>query len=336
MSPLFQVHTTRGALVESVHRVSCIVRHRSGAVVAMSGESPPLTWWRSAAKPFQALPLVQDGGVERFGLDPDDLAIACASHSSEPGHLAAVERFMAKVGVSETDLACGPHPPLSADVHRALLQSGQEPTPRWSNCSGKHTGMLALARLHGWSLQGYQEPNHPVQQRIIEAISAWTEVTADRLALGIDGCATTCFGLPLEGMALAWARLGGSPEPPAAHLRAAMLAHPWLVAGTGRPCTEIMEAWPDQVIAKIGAEGVYGAAIPALELGIALKVEDGDMRASAIALVAVLQQLSEELGGALPAFPTAELARWMEAPIRNTRGTVTGVTRASGRLVFSA
>ncbi|HUG28566.1 MAG TPA: asparaginase, partial [Gemmatimonadales bacterium] len=291
MSLPFQVQTTRGAMVESVHRVSCVVRHRSGAVVATSGETPPLTWWRSAAKPFQALPLVQDGGAERFALDNADLAIACASHSSEPGHLAAVERFMAKVGVSESDLVCGPHPPLSAEVHRGLLRSGQEPTPRWSNCSGKHTAMLALARLHGWSLEGYHEPNHPVQLRIAREIASWAEVPPESLAVSTDGCATTCFGLPLEGMALAWARLGASPEPATARLRASILANPWLIAGTGRPCTEIMEAWPDQVMTKIGAEGVYGAAIPALELGIALKVDDGDMRASAIALVAVLQQL---------------------------------------------
>ena len=336
MSPTFHVETTRGTLMESVHRVSCVVRQGSGALVATSGEPAPLTWWRSAAKPFQALPLVQDGGVERFGLDAEDLAIACASHSSEPGHLAAVERFMAKVGVSETDLACGPHPPLSGDVHRGLLRSGQEPTPRWSNCSGKHTAMLALARLHGWSLQGYHEPNHPVQVRIAREIAAWTDVPPESLAVSIDGCAATCYGLPLAGMALAWARLASSPEPSAARLRASMLANPWLIAGTGRPCTEIMAAWPGQVVAKIGAEGVYGAAIPALELGIALKVEDGDMHASAIALVAVLQQLSEELGAVLPAFPLAALARWIEAPVRNTRGTVTGVTRASGRLVFSA
>lgn len=336
MSSPFQIQTTRGALVESVHRVSCVVRHRSGVVVATTGAPPPLTWWRSAAKPFQALPLVQDGGVERFGLDAEELAIACASHSSEPGHLAVVERFLGKVGVEETDLACGPHPPLSVEVHRALLRSGQEPTPRWSNCSGKHTGMLALARLHGWSLEGYQEPDHPVQVRIAREIAAWTDVPPGSLALSVDGCVAPCFGLPLEGMALAWARLGSSPEPSAAQLCAAMLANPWLIAGTGRPCTEIMTAWPGQVIAKIGAEGVYGAAIPALELGVALKVEDGDMRASAIALVAVLQQLSEELGGSLPAFPAAALARWIEAPIRNTRGTVTGVTRASGHLVFSA
>ncbi len=322
-------------MVETLHRVSCVVRHRSGTVVATSGEPPPLTWWRSAAKPFQALPLVQDGGAERFGLDDEDLAIACASHSSEPGHLAAVERFMAKVGVSEADLVCGPHPPLSAEVHRGLLRSGQEPTPRWSNCSGKHTGMLALARLHGWSLEGYHEPNHPVQMRIAREISSWAEVPPENLTVSIDGCAATCFGLPLEGMALAWARFGTSPEPSAARLRASMLANPWLIAGTGRPCTEIMEAWPGQVIAKIGAEGVYGAAMPALELGIALKVEDGDMRASAIALVAVLQQLSEKLGAQLPAFPAPELARWIESPVRNTRGTVTGMTRASGHLVFS-
>lgn len=335
MPPGFQVETTRGGLAESVHEVNCVVRHASGQVVAFSGDRGRRTWWRSAAKPFQALPLVQDGGVERFGLNQEDLAIACASHSSEPRHLAVVERFMDRVGIAESNLACGPHPPLSSEVHRVLVRSGREPTPRWSNCSGKHTAMLALARLHGWPLDGYHEPHHPVQQRILHEIAAWTGVAIGEVDLALDGCAATCFGLPLDAMAWAWARFGSVPEPAATLLRRAMLAEPWLVAGTGRACTEVMEAWSGHVLVKIGAEGVYGAAIPALELGVALKVEDGDMLASALALVAVLRQVSERLGGGLPAFPTAALRRWMEPPVRNTRGTLTGVTRATGHLVFS-
>lgn len=334
-SPLL-VQSTRGRLVESEHRVACVVAASGGQVVARAGTPPPVTWWRSAAKPFQALPLLLDGAADRFDLTSEDLAIACASHSSEPGHLDAVDRFMARVGVGEADLACGPHPPLSGAVHRALWREGKEPTARWSNCSGKHTGMLALARHHGWPLSGYQRAGHPVQSRILEEVARWTGQPPGAIQQSVDGCAAVCFGLPLEAMALAWARFGHATDAGPRRLREAMLAHPWLVAGTGRPCTAIMEAWPGQVLAKIGAEGVYGASLPAYGLGVALKVEDGDMRASAVALVEILYQVAAWLGGPLAEEGFASLADWREAPIRNTRGEVTGVLRAAGSLVFSA
>jgi len=334
MTPLL-VEATRGSLVESTHRVSAAVVDPDGHLLAAAGDPAHRTWWRSAAKPFQALPLLEDGAADRFGLTDEDLAIACASHSSEPAHREAVDRFMARAGIREEWLACGPHPPLSVEVNRQLIESRIVPSPRWSNCSGKHTGMLTLARHHGWPVAGYVDPGHPVPQRLLASIVGWTGCAPDEVALGVDGCAAVCYGLSLTGMARAWARLGVAADPAARRLRGAMLAHPFLLAGTGRPCTDIMTAWPGQVLAKIGAEGVYSAALPALGVGISLKVEDGDMRASAIALVAILEQVANHLGVGLPRFPTQALAAWITPALRNTRQAVTGMLRVTGELDFS-
>jgi len=312
------------------------VIHAARGLVARAGESSQSTWWRSAAKPFQAMALIEDGAADRFLLDSEQLALACASHSSEPAHLRVTDRILAAIGADEADLACGPHPPLSAVVQRALVRSGQVPTPRWSNCSGKHAAMLALARHHGWPLEGYTGINHPVQRRLLQSVAEWTGMRPEDVALGVDGCTTVCYGLPLEAMAGAWARFGTSPEPAPRRLREAMLAHPYLIAGTGRPCTVMMEAWPGQIIAKIGAEGVYGAALPTLGLGVAIKVSDGDLKASALAMVAVARQLFREFGMAAPTDLAERLDGWIEPPILNTRGEATGHHGVIGGLVFLA
>lgn len=301
-------------------------------LVAAAGDPDLVTFWRSAAKPFQSLPLVEDGVVERFGLDDEDLALACASHSSEPVHLAGVDRFLAKVGIAETALACGPHPPLSAEVAETVIREGQTLTPRWSNCSGKHTGMLALAKHHGWPLAGYERAGHPVQNRILGEVERWTGVGRDVIEQAVDGCTTVCFGLPLRAMALAYARLGASGDAGPRRIWRATTTHPHLVAGTKRVCTEVMKAWPGEIFAKIGAEGVYSAAIPSLEVGIAIKVEDGDMRSAGVVLLAVLRQLLAGRGQRAALELLDGLPESAEAPIHSTRGEVTGQFRAAGRL----
>jgi L-asparaginase II len=329
-----RVVRTRGGKVETVHRVGCAVVRVDRGLVARSGDPDAFTWWRSAAKPFQAIPLVEDGGADHFGLDTEELAITCASHSSEPGHLAVVDRLLAAIGCREDDLACGPHPPLSSEVRRALIREGQTPTPRWSNCSGKHAGMLALARHRGWPIEGYVRPDHPVQQRLLGVIAEWTGVAVEAITLGVDGCTTVCYGTPLRSMATAWARFGASTDPAPRRVREAMLAHPDLIAGTGRPCTAMMAAWPGKVVAKIGADGVYGAALPGLGMGVAIKVEDGDTAASALATVAVLRQLLGRWGGEGAVAEEAPLSEWTNPPILNTRGTPTGIHEVVGSLVF--
>lgn len=332
-----RIESTRGDLVESVHRVSAAVVDGQGRTVAATGNPALVTFWRSAAKPFQAMPLVADGAADRFDIPDDELALCCASHSSEPLHLALAERLLARIAVGEEELACGPHVPLSPAVADRVAREGIAMTPRWNNCSGKHAGMLALCRHHGWPSAGYAGVGHPAQRRILASVSCWTDVAQACIGLGVDGCTAISFALPLRAMATAYARLGAARDGAAARVRAAMLAHPDVVAGSGRPCTDVMRAWPGEVLAKAGADGVYGAALPGLGLGLALKVEDGDGSAAPVALIAVLRELlghgpaAEADQAPLP----AGLGGHAGPAILNTRGAAVGVLRAVGGLRFS-
>jgi L-asparaginase II len=330
-----RVIATRGSLLDSEHCVVAAVVDAEGRLRASAGDPEQATWWRSAAKPFQALPLVQDGVAERLPLSEEELALACASHSSEPRHLEVVSGLLARLGLAEEALACGPHPPLSPDVAREVVRRQIALTPRWSNCSGKHAGMIALARHHGWPIAGYQEEGHPVQRRILEEVARWTGLDPAAIARAPDGCTAVCFGLPLRAMALAYARLGASREPAARRIVTAMTSHPFLVAGTGRLCTEAMLAWRGQLVAKVGAMGVYCAALPGLGLGLALKVVDGDSRAAGCALLAILRQVHGHVGGSGPGESGWAALESHAAPaILNSRGRKTGSVQAIGELHF--
>jgi L-asparaginase II len=331
----FRIESTRGDLVESVHRLSVAVVDHAGRLLASAGDPALVTFWRSAAKPFQAMPLVLDGAADHWKFTGDELALACASHSSEPIHLDVVDHMLRKIGCTEQDMACGPHPPLGSDVSEAIHRVASAMTPRWSNCSGKHAGMLALARHHGWPTAGYEREDHPVQVRCLDEIARWSGLPRETIRLAVDGCTAVCFGLPLQAMATAYARLGASDESAPRRIREAMMQHPVLIGGTGRLCTDLMAAYPGQVVIKVGADGIYSAAWPSSGIGIALKVEDGDMRSARPALLAVLRQLSEQGRITLPDedWPAA-VARHAELPTLNTRGGVTGVLRAAGRLRF--
>ena len=335
MTDSLRVEATRGGIVESVHRVSLAVVDRDGHLVASAGDPELVTFWRSAAKPFQAMPLVADGAADHYGFGPPELALACASHSSEPVHRAVAERMLARTGLSEELLACGPHPPLSPRIAQEVARSGVVMTPVWSNCSGKHIGMLAVAQFHGWPLAGYESLQHPVQQRVLREVESWTGVPADRITLGVDGCTVVSFGLPLRGMALAYARFGVSDEPAAARLRAAMAGEPLLTAGEARLETDLAQVTAGRAIAKIGADGVYCATLAQAGLGVALKVEDGDMASLGPALLAALRGLAERrsVGFNTGTWPPV-LSRHAEHSILSTRGKPTGMVRAAGGLRF--
>lgn len=331
----FRIEATRGDLVESVHPVSVAVVQAEGHLVASAGDPSLVTFWRSAAKPFQALPLLEDGAADALAITPAELALTCASHSSEPRHLAVAEGLLRRIGATAADLACGPHAPLSPAVAERVIRDGITLTPLWSNCSGKHAGMLALARYHGWPLAGYTRPDHPVQRRILDAVAHWTGVPPARIATATDGCTAVTFALPLGAMATAWARLGASAAPGPARLRGAMAAHPELVAGSGRLCTELLAATGGRVLAKVGAAGIYCAAVPERGLGIALKVGDGDSESASVALLAVLEVVLAHAG--LPrVYDDAAVARHGTRPVLNTRGVPVGMVRAAGGLRFSA
>jgi len=326
-----RVEQLRGGWVEAVHDVHAAVVDSAGRLVARTGDPELVTFWRSAAKPFQALPLVEDGAAEAFGLTSEELALACASHSSEPGQVARVRELLGKIGCSERDLLCGPHPPLSDRVAQDYQSRGVRLTAVYSNCSGKHAGMLALARHHGWPTEFYPRLEHPVQQRCLTEVSRWTDVSVADIRTAVDGCGVVCFGLPLRNMAWAYAKLGsrepraGSSSPlpaPCSRIVDAMVRHPDLIAGEGRPCTEMMRAHPGRVITKVGAEGVYCALLTQQGLGVALKVVDGHAMASALAMAAALEALG------LRPRPASLAAR----PNVNTRGETVGELRVNGGL----
>ena len=308
------VENYRGSILESRHIVHVAVVDGAGRLVAQAGDPAYTTFWRSAAKPFQALPLIADGTVERFGLTRQDLALACASHSSEPGQVALVRDFLQRIGCSERDLMCGPHRPLSEKVAKDYETHGVRLTAVYSNCSGKHTGMLALAKVHGWPTEFYARPEHPVQQRCLESVSQYTDVPVKDIGVAVDGCGVACFALPLRNMALAYTRI------PTAILEP-MVLHPELIAGEGRPCTEMMRAHPGRVVAKVGAEGVYSALVRE-GLGVSLKVEDGHSLASALAIASVLAELG------LKPQPASLLTK----RITNSRGETVGEMRVNGGL----
>ena len=287
------VRVTRSGTVESMHRVHVAVANARGRLIGGCGDPRQVTFYRSAAKPFQALPLVEDGVVERFGVTEEELALWCASHNAEPEHLALARSMLARAGLDERALACGPHPSLRPERARELWVQGVRLGAVHNNCSGKHAGMLALAVARGWPPAGYLEPGHPVQQRMLAEIARWTGVETSELVTGTDGCGVVTFALSLADMAGSFARFAAAADAggPAARIVAAMTLHPFAVAGTGRTCTAVMERLDGRVFVKTGAEGVYCGGVPGRGLGFALKVEDGARRASDIALIRVLSDL---------------------------------------------
>src|SRR2546422_7576267 len=206
--PMMRVEQIRGGVVESSPAAHVAVVDREGRLVARAGDPDLVTIWRSAAKPFQAMPLVADGVVARFKISTAELALCCASHSSEPEQVALVRELLAKIGCSERDLLCGAHPPLSERVAQDYATRGVRLTAVYSNCSGKHAGMLALARHHGWPTEFYTRLEHPVQQRLLSEVAEWSGVERSRIGTATDGCGVVCYALPLRNMAGAYARLG--------------------------------------------------------------------------------------------------------------------------------
>ena len=319
---------TRGALVESRHRVHAAVSNASGKLIASSHETDRQTYWRSCAKPFQVMPFLETGGFDRVGWGDDQLALSVASHGGEPEHVALAEEMLTSIGMEVGDLACGPHDPLAQRGQKLLRDKGQHPSRLHNNCSGKHAAMLAHAHSSGWPAFGYERRDHPVQRDCLAEVARWTGLDASDIVLAVDGCGCVVFGLPLEAMARAYARLADAARrsaPTATRIVHAMQTRPFLVGGTDRFDSALIEATEGRVIAKIGAEGVHSIAIIDDGIGIAVKVEDGAQRAQFPAVIAVLQHF-----GALPDELPPRLAEFMLRPVRNSRGETVGeVRRAS-------
>ncbi|MGA1598986.1 MAG: asparaginase [bacterium] len=291
------IEVLRGPTQESLHLVHAAVVDPAGRVENHWGNIDFLTFPRSAVKPLQAVPLLLSGAADRFELSNVELALACASHGAEAAHLKAVSAWLERLGYDPENLECGTHWPSHEDSAHALAHSGGTPSALHNNCSGKHTGFLTLARQLNVDPQGYVHPEHPVQQEIRKSLEFFMGIELTHAPMGIDGCSIPTWAVPLKFLARGFARFAGAPGLPAEYqsacqrLRSAMLAEPFYVAGTGRHCTRVMQAFGEQVVCKIGAEGVYAASIPKLGLGVALKAQDGSFRAAEVALSYILTQL---------------------------------------------
>ena len=311
----------RGDTVESRHHVHAAVVDHTATIRATAGDSGIVTFWRSCAKPFQVMPWVASGGFDALGWSDDELALACASHGGEPEHVEIARKMLADSDLDEGDLACGVHEPLSRRGVRMAERSGAL-SRLHNNCSGKHAAMLGFARYSRWSLLGYEKRGHPVQRAALDAVAQWTGLSEQRIPQAIDGCAVVTFALPLSAMALAFARLGRSfrdgDEVPT-RIVASMLARPFLVGGTDRFDSVLMEETTGSIISKVGAEGVHCVSIPAESIGFAVKAEDGATRAQHAAVLRLLQHL-----GHLPSDPGPRLAGFLRVPVLNTRGDEVG------------
>ncbi|MEE8532706.1 MAG: asparaginase [Alphaproteobacteria bacterium] len=324
------VEVVRGGTVESRHRAACIVADARGRIAHRWGEADRFVLPRSAIKPIQALPLIETGAAERFSLSDAEIALACASHGGEPAHVAAVEAWLARLDLSEADLECGAHPPVHDASAEALWRAGKAPSQLHNNCSGKHAAMLTTARHLGEPTAGYVDRDHPVQRRVAQTIAEMAGVDVARAPVAVDGCSVPTIGLPLAGLATAMARLAdpgaladGRAEA-CARICAAMAAHPDMVAGSGRFGTALIAASGGAALAKTGAEGVYAVALPALGLGLALKVDDGAARAAEVATAAVLRHL-----GAIDDALAARLADFIVKPLINCADRRVGEVRAA-------
>jgi L-asparaginase II len=310
------VEVVRGDLVESRHAGAIAIADAQGRRVLALGEVERPVFPRSAVKALQAIPLVESGAADAFGLTDEELAVACASHSGDGVHVAAVRSLLVKAGLDESHLACGVHWPVSDKATRDLIKAGRRPQAVHNNCSGKHAGMLAAAVHLGFDPHGYEHPEHPLQAMIAGIISETCGVRLERDGMGIDGCSLPTWSLPLDALARGMARFGsGKDMPPtraaaAKRLMQACFAAPVLVAGEGRFDTIALRALAPNLFVKGGAEAVHCAALPGLGLGIALKIDDGAKRGAERALAEVLATLLPKARQALTDQLDGEMLNW--------------------------
>ncbi len=348
--PMFEL--TRGQIVESTHFGAIAVVDSHGNTLYSYGDPQTVAFLRSSAKPFQALPFFERGGPEHFGLSQKEQALICASHEGSDEHVQTAESIQAKAGIRESDLQCGVHMPGDPAAYRTLIARGEKPTPNRNNCSGKHSGMLAHARMRGLPVENYLDPSHPVQQDILSTFAEMCEYPRDRVQVGIDGCSAPNFAVPLCNAALAYARLCDprSLSESRAHacqaITSAMTSHPDMVSGEGRFDTRMMQVGNGKIVCKGGAEGymalglmpgVLGAGSPGV--GITFKVSDGDLSTRNIELEATNRArpaVTLEILRQIGAFSAAQLRELAEfgpvLPIKNHRGILVGEERPAFEL----
>lgn len=327
------VEVLRSSVVESAHRGAVAVYDADGKAVWEIGDTARPVFPRSAVKAIQALPFVESGAADAYGFGDRELALSCASHSGEPEHVELARSMLARAGLDESALECGTHWPSNHEATIALARSGGAPGALHNNCSGKHSGFLCTCRHLGIDHKGYVKAGHREQDMVREAMESVTGAVHDADHRGTDGCSIPTYAVPLRSYALGFARMvTGQGLPPqrakaAQRLLKACMAEPFLVAGTGREDTALMRAAPGRIFAKVGAEGVYCAAVPELGVGVSLKCDDGASRGAEVMIASVLAKLfkSDE---AL----AAKLAELANPAIENRAGLKVGALRPAEAL----
>lgn len=324
MNPVL-VNRWRGNAIESRHRGSVAVVEASGRVIAALGDIQRAVFPRSAIKFLQAIPFVESGAIDAYGLDDRHIALACASHNGEPIHAGLAQDWLERIDCAHDDLECGATLPLHQATQFELMSEGRGPQRIHHNCSGKHLGFLSTCKHRGEQIGNYRLYNHSAQQRWFEVLESVCNMRVAQLPWGYDGCAIPTLAIPLQRIALAMARFGdvsrfeGARRVAVERIQGAVTSNPYLVAGKERLCTSLMERLAPHILVKVGADGVYTAVIPEHGLGVALKIDDGNDAAARVALGAVLQSL-----GLLPSDEVKALSEYLRPSVTNSRGEIIG------------
>lgn len=324
MEPLAAI--TRNGYIESLHYGYVCVIDSSGKIIYNLGDYTTSIFFRSSAKPIQAIPFVQSGAAKAFGFSPDEIALVCSSHSGQKIHQLTVSRLLDKLGLNETNLHCGTMAPYNEEEKRRITAIGEPPSVFHCSCSGKHSAMLALSKFRGYSIDDYETKDHPVQKEILSAIAEFAEEDVDSIPTGVDGCGAPIYMLPIDKIALSYAKLAEYAKNPSSHyydscktVFDAMVKHPEMVAGDYEFDTELMNAAGGKLIGKAGCEAVYCIGIKDKNLGICIKIIDGTERAVYPVVVELLSDL-----GVLSAAEFSKLGRWHRYPLRNNLGEQIG------------
>jgi L-asparaginase II len=295
--PVKLVEVLRSNIVESVHKGDIAVVTAKGEILYEVGNPERITFFRSASKPFQTIAALEMGIVEEFKLDLKEIAIFTSSHSGEKEHIDILEKIMMKAGINRKDLQCGVHEPINKEAARELALAGQKPSSLHCNCSGKHVAMILALKASGMESEGYYASESEIQKRIDILISEFSDTNTENIIKAIDGCGMPVHGVPLTKMAYAFANLSnlnfmkGKYKKSQNYVISAMTMYPEMVAGNGRLDTELMKAFGDRIVCKIGAEGVFCVSLLGKAVGIALKIDDGNSRAVGPAIIEVLLQI---------------------------------------------
>jgi L-asparaginase II len=291
------IEVTRGKVVETIHRGDVVVVNSKGDVLHQYGDANKYTYWRSAAKPIQAFNVILSGAAQHYSFTKAELAIMCASHYGEAFHTQTIQSILSKIGLTQDHILGGSVRSLSTDYAFEMAEKNMELNPMISDCSGKHAGKLSVCVHKGYPLESYKELNHPMQQEVLQSLAEMAEVAIDEIQIGIDGCSVPVHALPLKNMALAYAKLANPDNLSLEYKQAsekifnAMVAHPEMISGTNGFCTELIAASNGKLVGKVGAEGVYCVGVKGKDIGIAIKMESGNMSVLPPVVLRVLEEI---------------------------------------------